>query len=108
MANNIGGRSIIDATPGATVTITIDTSVPHTIARWTAAQITTINISGTPVDGQELILLITNDAVLGRVITLGTGLLGNGIITGVISKKSVVSFVADSGVFIEQSRTIGI
>lgn len=105
---NIGGREILSPTPGATVTITIDTSVPHTIARWTAAQISTINISGTPVDGQELILLITNDAVLGRVMTLGTGLLGNGIITGIVSKKSIVTFVADGGTFIETSRTVGI
>ena len=105
---NIGGSQIIDATPGTTVTITIDARVPRTVARWTAGQNTTINISGTPIDGQMLHILVTNDGVLGRTLTLGTGLLGNGLALGIISKKSMMTFIADGGTFIETSRTIGI
>ena len=105
---NIGGRSIIDSVAGTTVTVTIDLSVQHTIARWTAAQNVTVNISGTPVDGQELTLLVTNDGLLGRVLTLGTGLLGNGTALGIVSKKSVLTFVADGGTFLERGRTLGI
>jgi len=105
---NIGGRSIIDAVAGTTVTVTIDPSVQHTIARWTAAQNVTVNISGVPVDGQELTLIVTNDSLLGRLLTLGTGLLGNGTALGIVSKRSVITLVADGGVFYERCRTIGI
>lgn len=105
---NIGGRQIIDSTPGTTVTITIDVTIPHTIARWTAAQATTINISSTPIDGQELTLIVLNDGVLPRVLTLGTGLAGMGIITGVLSKRCVIRFIASSGTFYEETRSVGL
>lgn len=103
----IGGRGVLTPTPGATVTVTISTDVPHTLATWTAAEIETVNISGTPNDGQLLTLIISNDAGLGRVITLGTGFLSLGIITGVISKKSTATFIASGGTFIEVSRSVG-
>lgn len=102
---NIGGREIQGPTPAGTVTITIDPTVQHTIARWTAGQATTINISGTPVDGQELTTIITNDATLARLITFGTGTLATGTLLGTLSKKSVVGFIADGGTFIERTRS---
>lgn len=102
---NIGGREILNPTPGSTVTITIDPSIQNTIARWTTAQATTINISGTPVDGQELTVIVTNDGLLGRLLTFGTGFLPAGTLLGTLSKKSVVNFIADGGMFIERSRT---
>lgn len=105
---NIGGRSILTPTPGAAVTVTISNDVPHTLAQWTAGEIETVNISGTPNDGQILTLIITNDAGLGRVITLGTGFLGLGVITGIISKKSTATFIASGGTFIETSRSVGL
>lgn len=105
---NIGGRQVIDATPGTTVTLTIDVSAPVIHARWVPAQATTINISGTPLDGTELIMIMTNDGVLGRLITFGTGLLSSGTLLGIISKKSIITFIADSGTFIEKSRSIGL
>lgn len=105
---NIGGREILGPTPGTTVTLTIDPSVQHTVARWTAAQATTVNISGTPLDGAELTTIITNDGTLARLITFGTGSLPTGTLLGTLSKKSVVSFIADGGTFIERSRTVGL
>lgn len=105
---NIGGREIQSPTPGITVTLTIDTTIQHTVARWTAAQATTINISGTPVDGQELTVIITNDGVLARLLTFGTGFSSTGTLLGTLSKKGVVSFVADAGAFIERSRALAI
>jgi hypothetical protein len=105
---NIGGRSILLPTPGSTVTVTIDTDVPHMVAAWTAGQAETINISGTPNDGQILTMIITNDATLGRLLTLGTGLLGLGTVLNIVSKKTILSFVAYGGTFHEVSRTIGI
>lgn len=105
---NIGSTSVLTPTPGATVTITIDPTIRHHVASWTAAEIETVVISGTPLDGQQLTLIITNDAGLGRVITLGTGFNANGTIVGVISKKSTALFVASGGTFLELSRVIGV
>lgn len=104
---NIGGRDIQGSTPGLTVTITIDATVQSTIARWTAGQAVTVNISGTPPDGAEMTLIVTNDGTLARLITLGTGFLGTGTLLGVLSKKSTISFVADGGTYIERSRSVG-
>lgn len=104
---NIGGRDIQSPTPGITVTLTIDIAVQNTIARWTAGQATTVNVSGTPSDGAEMMLIITNDGVLARLITLGSGFLGAGTMLGILNKKSVITFVADGGTYIECSRTIG-
>lgn len=104
----VGGRQLLTPTPGATVTITIAADIPHTIASWTAGEIESIVISGTPNDGQLLTLIITNDGVLGRVLTLSTGLLGIGTIVGVTSKKSIVTFVALGGTFYETGRAVGI
>jgi hypothetical protein len=105
---NIGGTLILLPTPGSTVTITISTDLPHQVAAWTAGQAETINISGTPNDGQLLTMVITNDATLGRLLTLGTGLLGNGTVLNIVSKKTILSFIAYGGTFHEISRTIGI
>jgi hypothetical protein len=105
---DIAGCKVLTPTPGSGVPVTIDPTVATHIATWTAAQATTISVSGTPPDGQRLVLIIANDGVLPRVLTLGTGLLGNGIATGVVSKNSVISFVAYSGTFYETGRTIGI
>jgi hypothetical protein len=105
---DIAGCKALTPTPGSTVTITIDTTVALHIAAWTASQAETINVSGTPPDGQRLILIVTNDGTLGRVLTLGTGLLGNGIITGIISKKVIAEYIAYGGTFYEVARTVGI
>jgi len=105
----IGSVSIVNATPGTTVTVTIDAKVRHHQVVWMAAQTTTVNLTGdTPADGQTLTLLITNDGVLPRVVTLGTGLSGNGVITGVAGKKSLITFEASGGVFYERTRNVGI
>jgi len=107
-AGNIGGTQILTPTPGATVTLTIDTTAKEIVAAWTAGEIETINISGTPQDGTRLTILATNDATLGRVLTLGTGISSLGTVTGIVSKKSTVSFVAYGGTFYETSRSIGL
>jgi len=106
--SNIGGRSILDLSPGTSVTLAIDPTVQHTQARWTIAQTTTLNISGTPVDGQELTLIVLNDGVLPRTLTLGTGLSGIGTIVGTLSKRAILTFLADGGTFYERCRTLGL
>jgi hypothetical protein len=106
--SNIGGVTLPSITPGSTVTVTIDNTVPHHQAAWTAGQNETVNISGTPLDGQTLTLIITNDGVLPRTITLGTGFSGNGTIIGVTSKRSTLTFEASGGTFYETSRVVGV
>lgn len=105
---NIGGVSLINPTPGSTVTLTIDPAVPHHQFAWTAGENETVNVSGTPRDGQTMTLLISNDATLARVITLGTGISGNGTIIGVASKKSIAHLEANGGTFFERSRLVGV
>src|SRR4029079_12127229 len=105
---SIGGRQIIDAVAGTIVTLAIDVTAAHIHARWIPAQATTINISGVPLDGTELIMIISNDGLLGRLITFGTGLLSAGTLLGIVSKKSIVTFIADGGTFIEKSRSVGL
>lgn len=105
---DMGGAKLISPTPGATVTLTIDTTVRHLLAAWTAGEAETINISGTPLDGASLTLIITNDGTLGRLLTLGTGLSADGTLLGIISKKSVITFVAFNGTFYETARKVGV
>jgi len=105
---DIGSTQILTPTPGSTVSVAISTIHRKILATWTAGEAETINISGTPVDGQELVLIVNNDATMGRLLTLGTGLLGLGTILNIVSKKSVLAFIASGGTFHEVSRTIGI
>lgn len=104
---DMGGTKVLTPTPSATVTLTIDATVKHTIASWTAGEAESIVISGTPADGNQLTLIVLNDGVLPRVLTSSTGLSGLGIVTGIASKRSTISFIALSGVFYETSRTVG-
>ncbi len=104
---DMGGSKLLSPTPGATVTVTIDTSVRHTLASWTAGEVESVVLSGTPLDNAELVCLITNDATLGRVITFSTGFSANGTVIGVVSKKSTICFRALSGTFYEITRTVG-
>lgn len=102
----IGGCAVLTPTPGTTVTIAIDTSARLNLALWTAAQAETVVISGTPQDGQELAVLITNDAT-SRTITFGTGFSVSATVVGVANKKSLIGFVASGGKFYESSRVVG-
>lgn len=104
----MGGAVGLTATPGATVTLTVDVTARHMVASWTAGEIETVNISGTPLDGQELICLITNDGSLGRLITFGTGFSADGTLLGIVSKRSLLIFRAIGNVFYESSRKTGV
>lgn len=95
-------------TPGVTVTITASSTAQLKIARWTASQNTTVNLSGTPVQNALLIVQITNDAVLPRVITFGTGFASTGVITGAASKVSTIFFVSNGTMVYEIARAVGL
>lgn len=95
----------ITATPGTTVALTITTGG---MASWTAAQDETINLTGTQVDGKQLMLRILNDAT-PRTITFGTGFTtGTAQLVGQASKKAILVFVSNGTTFDEVSRKEGI
>ena len=107
MANPIGSTQEIAGTPGATVTLTIQSDVMHILATWTAGQAETVNISGTQRPEQMLTLMITNDAI-ARTITLGTGITSTGVIIGTGLKTAIAVFQSNGTTFHELSRTLGL
>lgn len=105
--SNVKPRVTISVTPGATPAVAV-TSNSDGFAAWTAGEAEALAISGAHTAGDYLTMLITNDAVLPRVITFGTGFVSSGIVTGVASKTSCVEFVSNGTNFIEASRVVGI
>ena len=90
---SLGASSAIDTTKGDYQTCT--TTTAHTL---TAANVGVI--------GDNLTLLITNDATTGRVITFGTGFQSTGTLTGTISKKAQVTFRSNGTYWYEVSRSL--
>lgn len=102
-------KETLTQTPAdAAIINAVVTAGKNTLLKWTALQATILNISGTMSDGDELTVIILNDAVLPRTITFGTLLVSFGVVTGVAGKTSVVKFVSDGAKFIEYARTVGI
>lgn len=93
----------ISVTPSGTISIDVTTG---NVAKWTAGENETINLTGTMFVGQTLALIITNDSTLPRVITLGTGFRSLGTITGVVSKVSVIQFISNGTSMIEVARSV--
>ena len=90
---SLGTSSAIDTTKGDYQTCT--TTTAHTL---TAANV--------GVAGDNLTLLITNDATTGRVITFGTGFQSTGTLTGTLSKKAQVTFRSNGTSWYEVSRSL--
>lgn len=106
---DIQSYSSTNSTPGATVTISVTNTTDKQLFYWTAGEAENVNISGSHPRGKEIIFIITNDATLGRLITLGTGLVGTApTVLGVISKVSVISFISNGTSFYELQRSVGI
>ena len=103
----IGGCVILSATPGATVTLTLDVEATRMVAIWTAGENETINLSGTQKQGQFLTLMVTDDAVI-RTLTFGTGFSSSGVAIGTALKRSTHLFQSDGTNFVELSRTLGL
>lgn len=99
---DISANAVTVLTPGTTVTLTVTNNKVQTNA---AAQIQTINASGAQVAGQELVLIISNDAT-PRVITFGTGFRATAILTGTANKAATVCFVSDGTSLFETSRSL--
>lgn len=91
-------------TPGATVNLDASTA---NLFKWTAGESETVNITAGQKAGRVITLMITNDAVI-RVITLGTGIVSLGVITGTALKTAVVVLQSEGTNFYELSRTLGL
>jgi hypothetical protein len=91
-------------TPGATVTIVVTNN--ENLFTWTAGENETVNISGSHSAGRDITFVITNDGVLPRTITFGTGFVSAGAVVGTISTRSVVSFISNGTDFIQKSTAL--
>lgn len=96
------GVAALAPTPGGTVTIDLTTGAK--VAAWTAAETETVNCSGDQKVGQEITLLITNDAGAARTITFGTGFKPASTLVGTENKTAAVSFVSNGTSFYETGR----
>ena len=104
--SDINSEGEVNPTPGSAVTIDVTSSTNQ--FRWTASQNETVNISGSHNKGKEIVLIIINDGILPRVITFGNGFVSSGVVTGIASLTSIVSFQSDGTNFLEKSRVIAI
>lgn len=92
---SLGTSSAIDPTKGDYQTCTTTTS--HSLTA-----------TDTGVAGDNLTLLITNDATTGRVITFSApGFQSTGTLTGTISKKAQITFRSNGTSWYEVSRSLG-
>lgn len=114
MPNGMGGTVGLSPTPGATVTVELDASVPYTIAEWTAGENETVELdivaplgATEPANGQRLMLVIVNDGTIPRTITFGSGFTDIPAIVGVVGQRSVVLCHAVGGAFIGTARQVG-
>lgn len=64
----------------------------------------TINASDAGIAGQQITILIANDATSGKTITFGTNFKSSGTLTGTISKSATVSFWSDGTSWYESGR----
>jgi hypothetical protein len=97
-------------TPSGTSTVSLPVShdMVLQVFNWTTSQNQTVDISGTFPAGKKIMVIVENDAVLSRVITFGSGFKSTGVVTGIVSRQSVLQFVSDGTHFVELSRTLGI
>jgi hypothetical protein len=90
---SLGASSAIDPTKGDYQTCT--TTTTHTL---------TATSNG--VLGDNLTLLITNDATSGRILTFGSGFQSTGTLTGTISKKAQITFRSNGSAWYEVARSL--
>lgn len=91
-------------------TISLDVTKPHVHSTTTinATGNATINASAAGNAGEEMTIIITNDATSGKVITFGTNFKTTGTITGTVSKSATIKFVSDGSNWYETSRTLAL
>lgn len=99
-------------TPSA-LTYASPTSVDTTLA--SVYTVTTVNATGSVtfnattggIAGQEMIIIITNDATSAKTITFGTNFLPNGTLTpSGVGKIATIQFISNGTNFCEVSRTV--
>jgi hypothetical protein len=106
MINANGAVSQAMDTMTYAATISLDVTRPN-IHKLTATGNATIDASGAGVAGQEITVLIANDAT-PRTITFGTNFRPSGTLVGTASKAATVRFVSDGTAWYESGRTTGL
>jgi len=92
----------------ATISLDVSKTLLQKTTTVNATGNATINASAAGQAGQELKILITNDATSGKVITFGTNFKSSGTLTGTASKSALISFISDGANWYEQFRTLAI
>jgi hypothetical protein len=100
-------KHVIDVmTYASTITLDITKGFLHSTTTVHATGNATINASGTGKAGNEIVVLITNDATSGKVITFGTNFLPVGTLTGTTSKSATIGFISNGVAWYEKYRTL--
>lgn len=99
---SVATNAVTALTPGTTVTLTVTNNKVQTDS---AAQNQTINATGTQVAGQEIIIIISNDAT-PRTITFGTGFRAVSTLVGTANKAATIHFVSDGTSLFEVARAL--
>lgn len=91
-------------------TITLDTSLArvHKTTTIHATGNATINANSSGIAGEEMTIIIGNDATSGKVITFGTNFRSAGTITGTASKTATIKFISDGTAWFETCRTLAL
>lgn len=89
------------------VTVTVPSAARKDVIYFTANIDLTINASGAPPRGAEIVFFITNDGVLPRTITFGSGFSSTGPIVGVLDELAVAKFESDGTAYREIGRNTG-
>lgn len=94
---------------GDTISITASAIIERQTFRFTADRAITIDVSGTPVRDAEIVLMILNDGVLPRTITLGANLSGTAAtIVGTANKEAIAHFISNGAKYLEVSRSLNL
>ena len=103
--SDIDSNTLVSPTPAATINLNAATG---NLFKWTAGENETVNITAGQLAGRLITLMIENDGILPRTITLGTGIKPIGVIVGTTLRTANVVLQSDGTTFWELSRTLGL
>jgi hypothetical protein len=95
-------------TYAATISLDVTKAALHKTTTVNATGNATINASAGGNAGQQMSVLIANDATSGKVITFGTNFKSSGTVTGTVNKSALVKFESDGTNWFEASRTLAL
>lgn len=95
-------------TYAAVIGLVVNNANVHKTTTVNATGNATINANSAGNAGQEMTIIIANDATSGKVITFGTNFRSAGTITGTASKTATIKFTSDGTAWFETCRTLAL